>query len=395
MKRPQSVHVTVYRPNRNGKQARYWLLRYRNLQTGRFTDKSSRTSNKQAALRLAAQLQEHLARKQDPLNTPRVRIDQWFDPTRFENRLRRGLCRRERTIKMHLCRARRFSQWVGGQRLFFLDELMKGHIESFLTEERMRGLTPGSVKEALSTVRLGLNMALEDSLIHENPASGITVMIPDRSARIFSEFETHMMLARMKGEIGDFVSVVYFQGLRVGEGCHLRWGDVDFEKSFIRIRGRDERDGVKGWEPKSRAGTRVLPMRAKVREMLLRRYQEKENASPYVFHRLQRNLHPERQAQRRFQKECQRIGILSVEGKEPTLRDLRRTQLTELAHTLTPYELQVFAGHENPQTTSKYYVHLRSEDLGQRLAHLDGERLEEDLYVRGGSDSSAAAIRFS
>jgi len=55
----------------------------------------------------------------------------------------------------------------------------------------------------------------------------------------------------------------------------------------------------------------------------------------------------------------------------------------------------LFSGHENPQTTRRYYVHLRSEDLGQRLAHLDGEQLEEDLHVHGDSDSSAATTGFS
>jgi len=71
LKRPKSVCVTVYRPSRKGRRTRNWLLRYRNPQTGMYTEKSSGTSNKQAALRLASQLRDHLARKQDPLNVPR------------------------------------------------------------------------------------------------------------------------------------------------------------------------------------------------------------------------------------------------------------------------------------------------------------------------------------
>jgi len=188
------------------------------------------------------------------------------------------------------------------------------------------------------------------------------------------------MLSQFKPEICDFVALVYFQALRVGEGCHLRWDDLDFEKSLIRVRGRDESNGVKAWEPKSKAGSRVLPMRAKVREMFLHRFQERQAVSLYVFWRLQRCAHPERQVQRRFQKECKRIGILPMEERQPALRDLRRTQLTELAHTLSPYELQVFAGHESPQTTSKYYIHLRSQDLGYRLAHLDENHSYEISY---------------
>jgi len=114
--------------------------------------------------------------------------------------------------------------------------------------------------------------------------------------------------------------------------------------------------------------------------MLLRRSREAEANSPYVFHRLQRCQHPEREAQRKFRKECRRIGILPVEGREPSLRVLRRTQITELAHELAPFELQSFCGHESPNTTSKYYVHLRCEDLGKKLARVNQSHLSVDLY---------------
>jgi len=71
-----------------------------------------------------------------------------------------------------------------------------------------------------------------------------------------------------------------------------------------------------------------------------------------------------------------------MEGEDPSLRDLRRSQLTELARTLSPCELQTCAGHENPYTTSKYYVHLRCEDMGKKLDGLKRQKLYEDLYEK-------------
>jgi len=117
MKRPQSVHVTVYRPNRNGKRVKHWLLRYRSPHTGRLTEKTSGTSDRQGAQRLAVQLETHLARQQDPLNVPRVRIDAWFEPKRFGDRLRRGLNRREHTVRLHVHRGVQFVRWTTKQNL--------------------------------------------------------------------------------------------------------------------------------------------------------------------------------------------------------------------------------------------------------------------------------------
>ncbi len=382
LKRPRSTHTVVYRPKRKGKPSKCWVLHYRNPKTGKFTEKSTGTTDRRAAQRLAVKLGEHLARMRDPLNIPRVRIDEWFEPERFTERLRRGLSRREKTIQNHIPKIRSFTRWADKQGLIYLDELKKGDVESFLTAERLRGLSPDSARQTLATIRLGLNLAIEDELLHENPSKGIRVAVPDRAPRIFTEFEIHKMLTQFKPTVRDFTRLVYYEALRVGEACHLRWEDVDLDRELIRIRGRNAAEEIKAWEPKSKAGTRVLPMRAKVKEILDRLYVEPNGNSPYVFPHLQKCRHPERQAQKQFRKECGRIGILPMEGKDPSLRDLRRSQLTELAHTLSPYELQSFAGHENPQTTSQYYVHLKSEDLGRRLAQLDLPTLYEDLYEK-------------
>jgi len=224
-------------------------------------------------------------------------------------------------------------------------------------------------------VRLGFNLAGEDGLLSDNPASGMNIPVPERTPRLFTEFEIHKMLTQFNPEMRDFVAILYYQAFRVGEAAHLRWSDVDFDADRIAISGRDEGDNLKAWEVKTKAGTRSVPMRLEVKKMLLRRFSDRKNGSPYVFWKLQLCAHPERQAQRKFRKECNRVGILAVGGKDPSLRILRRTQITELARELVPFELQTFAGHESPHTTSKYYVHLRCEDLGKKLARVNRSHL--------------------
>ena len=61
----------------------------------------------------------------------------------------------------------------------------------------------------------------------------------------------------------------FLAGTRPSEQLGLLWSEVDFDNNLIRIRRIQERDGSLTEMTKTEAGTRVIPMSATLREMLL------------------------------------------------------------------------------------------------------------------------------
>jgi integrase len=59
-------------------------------------------------------------------------------------------------------------------------------------------------------------------------------------------------------EAADFARLLVFTGMRVDEARHLTWGDLDFEKGRIRVRGT-----------KSETSERTVPMIPECRDFLL------------------------------------------------------------------------------------------------------------------------------
>ena len=70
-------------------------------------------------------------------------------------------------------------------------------------------------------------------------------------------------------EHGVYYVFPFLAGTRPSEQLGLLWSEVDFDNNLIRIRRIQERDGSLTEMTKTEAGTRVIPMSATLREMLL------------------------------------------------------------------------------------------------------------------------------
>ncbi|MGX1259348.1 tyrosine-type recombinase/integrase [Sinorhizobium fredii] len=75
--------------------------------------------------------------------------------------------------------------------------------------------------------------------------------------------------AKLDVEHGIYYAFPFLAGTRPSEQLGLLWSEVDFDKSLIRIRRIQERDGSLTEMTKTEAGTRDVPMGATLREMLL------------------------------------------------------------------------------------------------------------------------------
>ena len=79
--------------------------------------------------------------------------------------------------------------------------------------------------------------------------------------------ERDSLLRTLAGRpLAAFMAVAYHAGLRLGEAVNLRTGiDVDLEAGLLRIQPRP---GEHDWKPKTRRGTREVPINATLRKLL-------------------------------------------------------------------------------------------------------------------------------
>jgi integrase len=154
-----------------------------------------------------------------------------------------------------------------------------------------------------------------------------------------------------------------FTGLRRGELIALRWRDVDFERSSIRVSG-SYASGVLT-TPKSGHG-RVVPMVPEVAEALARLGQRGElvGEDDLVFLG-DFGLYVDGSAlRRRFMAACARAGLRPIR-----FHDLRHTFGTlAVRGAESIVELQNWLGHAEVRTTMRYTHYREQQDAAARLA---------------------------
>lgn len=204
----------------------------------------------------------------------------------------------------------------------------------------------------------------------ENPCKLVEAPLVRRSKeiRFLSQVELSALLRAVdpdKGLFGSTDRALYLtaamSGLRQGELLALRWRDVDWEASRIRVR----RNYVRGhWvTPKSTAGSRAVPLIDMVAGELDRHFKRSvyQGDDELVF------AHPEkgtvlghRALSERFKKALKAAGVRPVR-----FHDLRHTFGTCIAAEgkVAPRTLQEWMGHGDLKTTMIYldYVPRKNE----------------------------------
>jgi integrase len=162
-----------------------------------------------------------------------------------------------------------------------LSELRRGHLQTLIVDRlRGDGLGPSKIRNVIVAVRVLFRYAIERDYCETNPTTGLRlgngIGHRDRAA---SAEEAADLLDALPLETGDDESekprqpvrpvyaTAFYAGLRRGELRALKWSDVDLAKGIITVqRGWDEVAGA--IEPKSRKGTRTVPIVALLRDHL-------------------------------------------------------------------------------------------------------------------------------
>lgn len=170
-----------------------------------------------------------------------------------------------------------------------VSKITRDDVEKFyksLLQDKENPLKLSSVCTLDKLVNPALQLAVRKNLIRINPAEGIIGQLKKKCPESLSE-SRHALEIEQQEKLLDFIkndsiySVYYsmfyllaWTGCRINELLALTWHDVDFQKEVIYIRRSlcyKKIDGAFQFylkEPKTRNGTREIPMLADVKSLL-------------------------------------------------------------------------------------------------------------------------------
>ncbi len=255
-----------------------------------------------------------------------------------------------------------------------LEELTPGRIEQWragLNNGRERQLTNRTRNKMLTVLGGIMERARKVYALPSNPARDVEKLRERYDATRFmfySPEEVHALVrAAGSQQDGALFLTAAFTGLRRGELVALRWRDVDFERSSIRVSGSYANGRLT--TPKSGRG-RVVPMVPEVAAVLAQIGKRPDFVADddLVFPGELGQYLDGSALRRRFMSACARAGLRPIR-----FHDLRHTFGTlAVRGAESIVELQNWLGHAEVRTTMRYTHYREQADAAARLAKAFG-----------------------
>ena len=143
-------------------------------------------------------------------------------------------------------------------------------VRTFEDQLRAHDRSPAMIKRVVGDLGALLADAQERGLIAQNVVRALSRKKQNGAARrakgklqvgvdIPTPAEIRTIIAHLQGPWRPLLLTAIFTGLRASELRGLRWGDVDLKHRELHVRQRADRYNDIG-EPKTKAGTRTLPL---------------------------------------------------------------------------------------------------------------------------------------
>lgn len=208
------------------------------------------------------------------------------------------------------------------------------------------------------------------------------------------------------------VQIALMTGMRQGEICGLRWGDVDFMGRTIWVRRAVARDGGKTYvkTPKTKSSIRDIPIADALAEVLMSRYRSMQtaraevglDASPkammqlYVIGEIDGSYHNVHMIWKQWNALAKSLGLVGTQGTVPAFHDLRHTFATyAIAEGVDVKTVSSILGHANASMTLDVYASADSDSKRAAAKTIDdvmSRRMEPDLdVIKGGVPPQADA----
>lgn len=148
-----------------------------------------------------------------------------------------------------------------------LSELRRKHVKEWASQ---RSMSPKTLGNVISPLRIALDDAVEDEFIDLNPLSGWKIKRRRNAAGVakskvrqidpFGSEEREAILAKLDGQSHNLVQFAFWTGLRTSEICALDWSDVDWLRGMARISRALTQGSEEAEDPKTAAGLRDVKL---------------------------------------------------------------------------------------------------------------------------------------
>jgi integrase len=146
----------------------------------------------------------------------------------------------------------------------------------------LKVVSPRRVRNVRATLSTIIKDAMADELIEKNPLSLVkTVKVQKTEITPFNMDEMKLILENSDGQHRNFFALAFMTGLRSGEMIGLKWSDINFSKSEIKI-SRSRKMGVDG-KTKTLSSNRTIDMLDSLIPYLKNQYQLTGELNSYVF----------------------------------------------------------------------------------------------------------------
>ena len=216
-------------------------------------------------------------------------------------------------------------------------------------------LAPKTIYGIFGVLNSALSYAVERRLLAYNPRANVRLpKLSQKSVEVF----TSEQQARLESSCDIGIMICLYTGLRIGEVCSLKWGDIDLRNGTLHVRRTVQRikntqEGAKtkviNTPPKTQFSERNIP----IPQFLIDRLLSQKNLSDaYVLSIKGRQMEP-RTYQYRFKKLLQRLGLPPLPFH--SLRHTFSTRALELGFDVKT--LSDILGHYNANITLRTYAH--------------------------------------
>lgn len=142
--------------------------------------------------------------------------------------------------------------------------------------KRFKTSSPTRFNNTVAALKKLFELGIENGSCSINPAGRIKRRrVTQRILELPSKDEFHKWIQAIRGAkgrfsrpCGDFVELLAYSGLRVGEVKDLHWRDVDFKAGELIVRGHND-TGTKNWE--ARRVPMIPPLKTLLKSMLKQR----------------------------------------------------------------------------------------------------------------------------
>ncbi len=241
---------------------------------------------------------------------------------------------------------------LGAKRLTAITHTM---LQDFADQLAAQGLSASSVRNTILPLRAIFGRAHRRNDVAINPTLKLTLpAVRSHRERVAAPTEIKPLLDALQAQDRAIYATALYAGLRLGELQALQWDDIDLTTNLIHVkRNWDRQAGFVA--PKSRAGTRRVPItNALRRELLNHRLQQGKGGQGFVF--------PNKHGTKPFNP-----GTLKLHTDTWTKNGLNPIGLHECRHSYAAYmiaagintkALSTYMGHSSITITLDRYGHL-------------------------------------